>query len=625
MTDVHIKSDKTCLGNDKETYIPNRFTYSFAQKIFSPSFLIKLCRTLLLCSTACSSNSKIKHVPSIVKTFSKSNKSDLFFDLLPLSKKVDPLSARLFPLQRDKPLYVTNTLAKQQPDGTHLTNIGLAQPILSGNGLKNKTLPFKETSNSLAVPSLSLEQKDNPLIPLPLQETPSSPETSVVAKDDPKITDSTNNIESKKPNLLAASKPEETCSSIAIEPLNACNTSNVDNNVKTGNVKNIIALFSKKVLKTSVDTKKCTQTTRPTNMGPKVTSSEETSMEHLHACHNKYNNDEDLHEGTDRIKNQEKIKEKIKTLDPYLFTKIIDDSISEIGKYITILPSKYTTALTLIEDFKTTLDGEKDSNAEDNLVRFITGNSNLKTILIKSIEQATKHENTFVPLIQDQLCDKLPKLLSTRRESINRAMKEINQALNNFYGQVDELSKLIRPLPKDCSTNYTDILYMANDYLDLIKNYKETIETILIDINKNITNLNNKNKNLLQKIIESNPEIKNMITDLESENNEKAEELMYAMIQETIESNPEIKNMITNLELESNDDPEERIYAITKETIKSNYETKSIITDLESIENNIICIQQLLNNNDFEANITLMVKKTDKQAQKIKKKIQSFF
>ena len=322
MTNVHIKSDKTCLGNDKATYIPNDFTYSFAQNIFSPSFLIKLSRTLLLCSTACSSNSKIKHVPSIVETFSKSNKSDLFFDLLPLSKKVDPLSARLFPLQRDKPLYVTNTLAKQQPDGTHLTNIGLAQPILSGNGLKNKTLPFKETSNSLPVPSLSLEQKDNLLIPLPLQETPSSPERSVVAKDDPKITDSTNNIESKKLNLLAVSQPEETCSSIAIEPLNdynicnvndnvkirkniqycnASNTFNIDHNVQTGRVKTLIAVFEQKQnegLKKSESLKRLRK--------QKVTSSEQTCIEPSYG----YNSNVECLDEDDNMEYTIKIKEK---------------------------------------------------------------------------------------------------------------------------------------------------------------------------------------------------------------------------------------------------------------------------------------------------------------------------
>ena len=51
MANIDIESDKTSLGNDQTTYSPNIFTYSFAQKLLSASFLIGLCNSCLLKKT----------------------------------------------------------------------------------------------------------------------------------------------------------------------------------------------------------------------------------------------------------------------------------------------------------------------------------------------------------------------------------------------------------------------------------------------------------------------------------------------------------------------------------------------------------------------------------------------
>ncbi len=221
---MHLQTDKTSLDSTKTTFFRGIFAYFFPQKLFSTSFLIGLCSSCLLFSTGFGCSRKNRNAPKLEKVFPKSNTSNHFSDPLPLRlrREVDPLWAPLLPSQSVKRLHVKDALTKQEPSGTKPTSIALAQPNLLENRLQKAPLPSKDSSTSLPVPPLSLEQKDNLIVLLALEETLSSPETGVVAKDDIRT------IKPENTNLLSQIKPGGTCPNITSQALDVYNISYTD-------------------------------------------------------------------------------------------------------------------------------------------------------------------------------------------------------------------------------------------------------------------------------------------------------------------------------------------------------------------------------------------------------------
>ena len=454
---------------------------------------------------------KNKHVPNVAKIFFKSNTSDCFSPLLPLKRAVDPLSEGIFPLQRDNPL--THTFPKQQANRTNFTDIGLVQSNLLGNRLQNKTLPFKETSNSLSVPSLFVGQKDKLLGPLPLQETLSSAETDVVAKDYPKISDAMNNSQSKELNLLAESKPKGYCTTTDIERLNGyndnvktgnniqdCNASNIDDNVESSCVKNLTEIFKQKQNQALENRKSCERT--PTQ---NVKRFEGAYIEHLHNYNgnNTFNNNQITYV-RNIIKGQNKIKKITENIKINPLINIIYNNIEEIVKWVNNITPQYNIVLEMIQALKQELKVAKDKNIDECLIELLINN-------LTSLKAFRKK-----------------KYVST-----DDKIKEIKKRLNDWERQYDEF---IIALDNGYRSQET------NKHLNSIKEFQPAIRQNCIDIIDTVTNIEKRIDDIMS-IDHTWTWIDNCIKDLTA-------------LQEKIKNEDGnidlIKDMIDRLELEEN-------------------------------------------------------------------------
>ncbi|MGI2299573.1 hypothetical protein [Candidatus Cardinium hertigii] len=601
MNDMHLQTDKTSLDSTKITFFRGIFAYFFPQKLFSTSFLIGLCSSCLLCSTGFGCSRKNRHAPKLEKVFPKSNTSNHFSDPLPLRlrREVDPLWAPLLPSQSVKRLYVKDALTKQEPSGTKPTSIALAQPNLLENRLQKAPLPSKDSSTSLPIGLLPLEKKDNPqpvktlsleespkgplpskdtstnlpidsrlpkkkdnlplVDALPLQGNQTTPVSSVVAKDDPKITP-TNNIQSKKPKLLAELKPEGTYSStaIAIESSNICNRSNVNNNIntgnniqdfnasnindngKSGNVRHLANFFESKGQQ---EADKYERSQKP--LTPKVTRSEKTCIEPCNAC-NSASNDEYTEHIEDKEKTEE-IKEKINS-DASLID-ILYNRINEIAKSNNI-KEKCLQVLEKIAELIKSI--EENKTLEERFIELIENDINSENDLINLIENDINSENDLINLIENDI-------------------KSIDKQLKNLGTELDEI---ITNVFDQMESNYVDPL--SND----LKGYVNEIKKIYINKIKDM--MQSEYIKVLQEITMSNNKIQKMISKLSSAKDvEETVELLQKIIKINYEDY-EIKRMITDLRLLNTtitqlSETENVIDLIIKLTDKIIYQTKDKI------------------------------------------------
>ncbi|MGI2298559.1 hypothetical protein ACRRVB_02015 [Candidatus Cardinium hertigii] len=392
----------------------------------------------------------------------KSNRNDLFLEPLLLKREVNSRFIPLFLSQKNKRLSVVDT--KQQPNGTHPTNIGVAQPTLSENRLQNKTLPSKE----IATTGLSPEKKNNPLVLLNLEGNSLLPETI----------DANNNIEPKKPNLLGESKSEKTCPSIAIESLNASNL-NTDNNTKDP-----IALLKKEspLSNTSVVSNDCFEIIEPTNH---IESKEQNllaesglkescpsiSSEAFHTCpvmSNLHLEHYQLIKYTENIiKKQKKVKKLIESIEILPLIDILRDNIIE--NVTDKVETQSITVLKKIEVLKKKLAVIKNYYEND------------------TSTQPYKEFQNLIQSVVNEL-DSLLRVVFTTHPSIDARTKIVDNAIENckeiFYENISYLNKL---LFNDCKNE----LYIPISQLNEIRNFGTKTIVMLIAMRKNIKTVDN--------------------------------------------------------------------------------------------------------------------------------------
>ncbi|MGI2257229.1 hypothetical protein ACRRVD_01490 [Candidatus Cardinium hertigii] len=378
-----------------------------------------------------------------------------------------------------------DALTKQQLNSTKPTNIGLEQPSLLGNRLQNIPLPSKKTSTSLPISSLPLEKKDNPLPvdTLPLQGKPTIPEIGVVGRDYLNTIDSTDNIEPKKPNLLAKSKSEEACSNIPIKPSDTSNISNVDNNLNTVdnvNVKNLIERFEgniQKELQENID-----RTNRPF----KIIGSTNMASNNLNATVPNKNIDE--------IYTKSKKIGKEREIDPLIDIQLLDNSAEKISDFVADMQLKWTRVLTMIDELEEELQKnphERDTNFEVLLIKLRESElDSLKKDLLKKYLSISEEIDKISKVLNPSNTQTNDNPLITELIKIMSSWNEHNKAKPEY--KFEKCKKLLEEITKDNYNSNGDIKNVVNNLQSLqntIRSILKLTKQIICQLEENISQI----------------------------------------------------------------------------------------------------------------------------------------